>query len=146
VGFVARAALPLRSRPIAEDDFARDRREGRMASTALLDLADELVRSSRAPVGRQVLVHGDVWPGNTLIIGSDVHALIDWKGAGVDHPGVDVGELRKQVAILFDDDAAKVVLEGWQRASGAPIDDIPYWDAVAALKTSTILRGAIVHL
>ena len=45
VGFVARAALPMRSRPIAEDDFARDRREGRMASTALLDRADELVRS-----------------------------------------------------------------------------------------------------
>jgi hypothetical protein len=28
-------------------------------------------------------------------------------------------------------------LEGWEQASDAQADDVPYWDAVAALNTST---------
>ncbi|GGM31683.1 phosphotransferase family protein [Dactylosporangium sucinum] len=129
--------LPFRPRPIAVDDFAQDRRAGRMPTTALLQRADERVRAIEAPSAPAVFVHGDVWPGNTLLAGGGVHALIDWKTAGVGHPGVDLGELRKQVAMLYDDAAPGRVLEGWERASGARAGDIPYWDAVAALNTST---------
>ena len=82
-------------------------------------------------------MHGDVWPGNTVVAGCRVRALIDWKTAGVGNPGVDLGELRKQVAILYDDDAPGYVLEGWQRTSGTRADDVAYWDAVAALNTPT---------
>jgi aminoglycoside phosphotransferase (APT) family kinase protein len=129
--------LPLRPRPIAVDDFAHDRRVSRMPTTALLHLADERVRAIKAPDVPVVFVHGDVWPGNTVVVGGGVRALIDWKTAGVGNPGVDLGELRKQVAIRYDDDAPRHVLEGWERASGARADDIPYWDAVAALNTPT---------
>jgi aminoglycoside phosphotransferase (APT) family kinase protein len=128
--------LPFRPRPIAVDDFAQDRRDGRMPTTALLHLADERVRSIKAPDAPVVFVHGDVWPGNTVLVGG-AYALIDWKTAGVGHPGVDLGELRKQVAICYDDDAPGHVLEGWERASGARAGDVPYWDAVAALNTPT---------
>ncbi|MFC7532038.1 phosphotransferase family protein [Actinoplanes sp. GCM10030250] len=129
--------LPLRPRPIAVDDFAGDRRAGRMPTTALLRLADERVRAVRAPGGPAVFLHGDVWPGNTLLAGADVHALIDWKTAGVGDPGVDLGELRKQVAIRYDDYAPVHVLAGWERAAGARASNIAYWDAVAALNTPT---------
>ena len=129
--------LPFRPRPIAVDDFAQDRRDGRMPTTALLQLADERVRTIKAPDVPVVFVHGDVWPGNTVVAGGGVRALIDWKTAGVGNPGVDLGELRKQVAILYDDDAPRHVLEGWERASGTRADGIPYWDAVAALNTPT---------
>ncbi|WP_238006377.1 phosphotransferase [Dactylosporangium sp. AC04546] len=134
-----RPHLPLRPRPIAVDDFAGDRRIGTMPSTALLRLADERVRAITAPPGPVVFVHGDVWPGNTVVgDGGGVHALIDWKTAGAGHPGVDLGELRKQVAILYgDDDAPGHVLEGWERARGARAGDLAYWDAVAALNTPT---------
>jgi aminoglycoside phosphotransferase (APT) family kinase protein len=129
--------LPFRPRPIAVDDFAQDRRVGRMPSTALLELADERVQAIKAPDVPVVFVHGDVWPGNTVLAGGGVRALIDWKTAGVGNPGVDLGELRKQVAVRYDDDAPGHVLRGWERASGARADDIPYWDAVAALNTPT---------
>jgi aminoglycoside phosphotransferase (APT) family kinase protein len=151
--------LPFRPRPIAVDDFAHDRRVGRMPTTALLRLADQRVQAITAPGGPLVFVHGDVWPGNTILAGGGVSALIDWKTAGVGNPGVDLGELRKQVAILYDDDAPGHVLDGWERAGGARADDIPYWDAVAALNTPTesyspaaagrrdaFLRGAIARL
>lgn len=82
-------------------------------------------------------MHGDVWPGDTMVAGDTVSALIDWKTAGVGHPGVDLGELRKQVAVLYDDDAPDRVRERWERASGTRADAVPYWDAVAALNTPT---------
>lgn len=132
-----RPHLPFRPRPIAVDDFAADRRAGRMPATALLRLADERVRAVEAPDLPVVFVHGDVWPGNTAVIGGVVRALIDWKTAGVGNPGVDLGELRKQAAIHYDDDAPGHVLEGWERASGTRATDIAYWDAVAALNTPT---------
>jgi aminoglycoside phosphotransferase (APT) family kinase protein len=129
--------LPFRPRPIAVDDFARDRREGRMPTTPLLRLADERIQAIRPSDGPRVFLHGDVWPGNATLVDGRVHALIDWKTAGVGHPGVDLGELRKQVAILYDDAAPERVLEGWERATGTRARDIPYWDAVAALNTPT---------
>ena len=129
--------LPFRPRPIAVDDFAQDRRGGQMPTTALLQLADERVQAIKAPEEPVVFVHGDVWPGNTVIADDGVHTLIDWKTAGVGNPGVDLGELRKQVAILYGEVAPKHVLDGWERAGGARADAIPYWDAVAALNTPT---------
>ncbi|MEU8354396.1 aminoglycoside phosphotransferase family protein [Nonomuraea sp. NPDC048882] len=129
--------LPFRPRPIAVDDFAQDRRAGRMPTTALLDLADDRVRAIEPPGTPAVFVHGDVWPGNTVVAGNGMRGLIDWKTAGVGNPGVDLGELRKQVAIRYDDDAPGHVLEGWRRARGTSADDIAYWDAVAALNTPT---------
>ncbi len=137
VSHTAQPHLPFRPRPIAVDDFARERRRGRMPTTALLQLADERVQAISAPDVPLVFVHGDVWPGNTVIEGATVHGLIDWKTAGVGNPGVDLGELRKQVAILYGAEAPKYVLEGWERASGARAEDVPCWDATAALNTPT---------
>lgn len=134
--------LPFRGRPIAVDDFARDRRDGRLPTTPILQAADDRVRAMGAPSGPVGFVHGDVWPGNTVLAGARVTALIDWKTAGVGHPGVDLGELRKQVAIYYDDDAPGQVLEGWERASGRRAGDVAYWDAVAALNTPTELYSA----
>lgn len=129
--------LPFRVRPIAVDDFAGERRAGGMPTTALLQRADDRIRRTKAPDSPLGFVHGDVWPGNTLVLDGRVHALIDWKTAGVGHPGVDLGELRKQVAILYDDNAPGYVLEGWEHATGTRAAAVPYWDAVAALNTPT---------
>ncbi|MBG0569220.1 phosphotransferase family protein [Actinoplanes aureus] len=137
VRLIPQPQLPVRTRPIAVDDFAHERRTGRLPTTALLQLADERVQAIKTPTTPIVFVHGDVWPGNTMVDGGGVHALIDWKTAGVGNPGVDLGELRKQAAILYGEDAPGYVLEGWERASGTRAADIPFWDAVAALNTPT---------
>lgn len=136
-----RPRLPWRPRPIAMDDFAGDRRAGRMPTTPLLDRADERVQTVDVPPTPVVFLHGDVWPGNTTLVGGTVHALIDWKTAGVGNPGVDLGELRKQVAMLYDDHAPALVLAGWERASGVRAEGVAYWDAVAALNTPTESEG-----
>jgi aminoglycoside phosphotransferase (APT) family kinase protein len=129
--------LPVRPRPIAVDDFAGERRTGRLPTTPLLQRADALTQGITAAAGPMVFVHGDVWPGNMMWSGSACSALIDWKTAGVGCPGVDLGELRKQVAMANGPDAPRYVLEGWERASGSRARDVPYWDAIAALNTRT---------
>jgi aminoglycoside phosphotransferase (APT) family kinase protein len=139
--FESRPALPFRPRPIAVDDFASERRLGRMPTTGLLRRADERIREIPAPLRPTVFVHGDVWPGNTVVAGNQLRALIDWKTAGVGNPGVDLGELRKQVAIAYGDEAPKYVLEGWERAAGTQARDVPFWDATAALNTPTECNG-----
>ena len=130
--------LPFRPRPIAVDDFAADRRNGRMPTTRLLEEADQLITALGRPAGA-VFVHGDVWPGNIVWTGDEAAVLIDWKTAGVGAPGVDLGELRKQVAIIFGPEAPDLVLEGWEHAAGTKAEDVAYWDALAALNTRTEL-------
>ena len=78
--------------------------------------------------------------------GSDCRAFIDWKTAGVGRPGVDLGELRKQVALANGEDAPRYVLEGWERASDTRAADLAYWDAVAALNTPTDCDPRGAHL
>lgn len=90
------------------------------------------------PHGETVFVHGDVWPGNMAWTDDASCTLIDWKTAGVGNPGVDLGELRKQIAITYGATTADIV-EAWEEASGTAAKNIPYWDAVAALNTPTTL-------
>jgi aminoglycoside phosphotransferase (APT) family kinase protein len=123
-------ALPHRDRPIALVDFAALRRAA--PADPLLRRAEALV-AARRPAGRVGLVHGDLWQGNTLWRDDDLVAVIDWDCAGSGQAGVDIGSLRCDAALCFGVQAAAHVLEGWQRATGRAADDVPYWDAVAAL-------------
>jgi aminoglycoside phosphotransferase (APT) family kinase protein len=131
--------LPFRPRPIAVDDFAAERRKRRIPTTPLLDEADRLVTAHRPPTAETVFVHGDVWPGNVIWTDDGVAVLIDWKTAGVGAPGVDLGGIRNQLAIMFGPEAPGLVLDGWERATGTKASDVAYWDAVAALNTRTYL-------
>jgi hypothetical protein len=133
--------LPYRPRPIAVDDRAAERRRGSMPTTPLLQEADERVRSHGLPATASVFLHGDVWGGNRRWEGDRCVALIDWKTAGVGDPGVDLGSLRMQMALQYGQDAPAHVLEGWQRQAGRAAIAVPYWDAVAALNTPTVMHG-----
>lgn len=133
--------LPYRPRPIAVDDRAAERRRGRMPTTPLLQQADKQVRSRKVRAARSVFVHGDIWGGNMLWEADRCVALIDWKTAGVGDPGVDLGSLRMQVALQYGLDAPAHVLRGWEQQAGRPATAVPYWDAVAALNTPTMMEG-----
>jgi aminoglycoside phosphotransferase (APT) family kinase protein len=137
----SQADLPYRPRPTAVDDRAAERRRGSMPTTPLLQQADERVRSQGVPEAVSVFLHGDVWGGNMLWQGDRCVALIDWKTAGVGDPGVDLGSLRMQMALQYGQDAPAPVLEGWERQAGRAAIAVPFWDAVAALNTPTVMDG-----
>ncbi|WP_231920087.1 aminoglycoside phosphotransferase family protein [Microlunatus soli] len=133
--------LRLRPRPVADDDFAAERRAGRMPTTGLLQRADEMTRQHGVPATDPVFVHGDAWPGNMLFEGDSCTALIDWKTAGIGDPGVDLSGFRLQMAIQYGPDAPDEVLRGWQEQAGRDAGSVSYWDAIAALNTPTELSG-----
>jgi aminoglycoside phosphotransferase (APT) family kinase protein len=130
-----RPDLPLRVRPLADVDFAAMRRAS--GSSPLLEAAAERVSQLPVPQGATVLVHGDLWQGNTLWIGETCVGMVDWDAAGVGHPGIDLGTLRVDAAVMFGPPAAAAVLDGWRRATGHAADAMAYWDLVAALTTPT---------
>jgi aminoglycoside phosphotransferase len=121
--------LPLRPRPIASVDFAALRRA--VAPRPLLAEAEAALAAAPPPDGPRVLVHGDLWHGNTLWDGDRLTGLVDWDCAGVGHPGVDVGSLRCD-AVLFTGrpDAADDVLDGY-----GTLPDVARYDVEAALAT-----------
>jgi aminoglycoside phosphotransferase len=94
-----RPDLPLRVRPLADVDFAAER--GATGSSPLLEAAEARITQVAAPQGVTVFVHGDLWQGNTLWIGDRCVGMVDWDAAGVGHPGVDLGTLRLDAAIVF---------------------------------------------
>jgi aminoglycoside phosphotransferase (APT) family kinase protein len=126
-------------------DFAAQRRA--TGSSPLLEAAEERVNELPMPQGVTVFVHGDLWQGNTLWIGERCVGIVDWDAAGVGHPGVDLGTLRLDAAIVFGLPAAAEVLEGWRQATGHQADAMAYWDLVAALTTPTDLTQwlAVAH-
>ncbi len=46
------------------------------------------------------------------------------------------------IALQYGQDAPAHVLEGWQRQAGRAATCVPYWDAVAALTTDTVMHHA----
>jgi aminoglycoside phosphotransferase (APT) family kinase protein len=140
-----RPDLPLRTRPLADVDFVAMRRT--TGSSPLLEAAAECVNQVPIPQGGTVLVHGDLWQGNTLWSGERCVGIIDWDAAGVGHPGIDLGTLRLDAAIAFGLPAAGEILEGWQQATGQAAAATAYWDLVAALTTPTDMATSlpVVH-
>jgi aminoglycoside phosphotransferase (APT) family kinase protein len=125
------ADLPARERSLDQFDFAADR--AGTAAADLLDDAEAAVAATSMPVGRTVLVHGDLWQGNTMWVDTTMTGIIDWDSAGAGAHGIDLGGIRADAAIMFGVRAAADVLEGWQRRVGGSADDMPYWDLMAAL-------------
>ena len=80
-----------------------------------------------------MFVHGDLWQGNSMWSGEEFVGVVDWDQAGAGHPGVDLGWLRFDAAILYGADAPAKILDGWRDASGREPDAVAYWDGVAAL-------------
>ncbi len=141
VALAPRPGLELRTRALYDMDFAGWRKS--VGSSPLLARAEERIASLPVPGGEPVLVHGDLWQGNTVWNGDSCSGLIDWDAAGAGSAGIDLGTLRSDVALYFGSSplpptglaAADEVLAGWQQAAGRRAEHVAYWDVAAALCT-----------
>ena len=126
--------MPHRIRPIEMADFAGARL--RQGASSLLTAAQEAVAGRPVPQREPGLVHGDLWLGNTLWVGTKLSGFVDWDCAGIGEPGLDVASVRLDAALLFGAEHAEPVLAGYLAASGRErVEDLAYWDVVAALST-----------
>jgi aminoglycoside phosphotransferase (APT) family kinase protein len=125
--------LPRRTRSISSVDFAELRRAA--PPQPLLVAAEQVLATRPMPAAFDVFVHGDYWFGNTMWDGDVLTGVIDWDCAGIGHPGIDIGSMRCDAAICAGAMAADEALVGYAQAAGRPVDDVAYWDVVAALTT-----------
>ncbi|GAA4172002.1 hypothetical protein GCM10022287_12160 [Gryllotalpicola koreensis] len=123
--------LPHVSRPIDGVDFDALRTA---SPHPLLERAARRLDGMHpeSPTG---LVHGDLWPGNTLWRDGEIVAVIDWDCAGRGPAGVDLASLRLDAALSWGPEASDHVLAGWEREAAEPAQDVAYWDAVAGVNT-----------
>lgn len=126
--------MPHRVRPIGAVDFEGARR--RQGASSLLLAAEAAIAERPVPEREPGLVHGDLWLGNTMWVGPRLSGFVDWDCAGIGDPGLDVASIRMDAALLFGAEYAEVVLSGYLAAAGRErVEDLAYWDVVAALST-----------
>ena len=83
------------------------------------------------PATRTCFIHRDYQHFNLLWSRQRLSGVVDWGGAGVGPPDVDVGHCRLNLTLLFSAQVAERFRELYEAASGRAVD--PYWDIHALL-------------
>ena len=78
------------------------------------------------------LIHGDYWFGNTVWRDGRLVGIIDWDGARIADPALDVAIARNDIVVFSGPPMAELFLERYERARG-PLADLAFWDLVACL-------------
>jgi aminoglycoside phosphotransferase (APT) family kinase protein len=104
--------------------------------TRAFDPAIDWLKVHRPPVGRTnlSLVHQDFHPWNVLLDAKETAYVIDW-------PQIDLSDYRLDLAWtlllargMFGDAARQTILREYERRRGSPIEDLPFFEAIAATK------------
>lgn len=104
---------------------------------------------AHAPLSpRTVLVHADFKPGNVLLVGDKVSAVLDWETAHLGDPHEDLGwvtnPLRAGEHRIAEAWEPQDLLDRWSATTGWAVDPVAlhWWQVFANLKLSVIvLRG-----
>jgi len=78
------------------------------------------------------LIHGDYWFGNTVWRDGRLNGIIDWDGARIDDPALDVAIARNDIVIFSGPPMADLFLERYERARGS-LAGLVFWDLLACL-------------
>ncbi len=91
--------------------------------------------SIKSNTNKNVILHGDFWPGNTLWKDEKLVAVIDWEDAAIGDPLFDVANARLELLWAFDDEAMKKFTTLYQFfMPTVDFTNLPYWDLFAALR------------
>ena len=80
---------------------------------------------------RMCFIHRDYQHFNLLWSRERLTGVVDWAGACVGPPGIDVGHCRLNLTLLFSAEVAERFRELYEAESGHAVD--PYWDVHALL-------------
>ncbi|THF85025.1 phosphotransferase family protein [Deinococcus sp. KSM4-11] len=101
-------------------------------------LSESRIRAALAahppPLGRLSVLHGDLWPGNTLWSGGALSAVLDWEDAGLGDPLADVGNTRLELLFFHGQSAMQDFTRAYAGAGGTDLSPLPIWDLRAALR------------
>ena len=84
------------------------------------------VITSEPPSAPSTFVHGDYQHFNVLWARGRLSAVVDWSGARVASPDVDVGHCRLNLAVLFSAEAAEELRRAYEAVAGRRLG--AWWD------------------
>lgn len=119
-------------------------RRDQLAAYPELDLATEWLRASAPRSTKTVLVHGDFKPGNALLEGEQITALLDWELAHLGDPMEDLGwvtqPLRTKEHLIPGAWERPQMFERYARATGIDVDEasVEWWNVFACYKTAVM--------
>lgn len=109
-----------------------------------LDLTTQWLRATAPPSQATVLVHGDFKPGNVLLEGDTIVALLDWELAHLGDPLEDIGwvtqPLRRREHIIPGVWEDAQILESYQKQTGFTLSEeaINWWKVFATFRTAVM--------
>jgi aminoglycoside phosphotransferase (APT) family kinase protein len=86
------------------------------------------------------LIHGDYWFGNTIWMDGRLTGIVDWDGARIADPALDVSIARNDIVVFSGPPLADLFLARYERARG-PLAGLMFWDLVACLPPIKWLAG-----
>jgi aminoglycoside phosphotransferase (APT) family kinase protein len=109
-----------------------------------LELAIDWLAARAPESATTVLVHGDFKPGNVLLEGTRVVALLDWEMAHLGDPLEDVGwvtqPLREREHLIPGAWERAQLVDRYRRASGLDVDPdgLRWWNVFSTFKTAVM--------
>jgi aminoglycoside phosphotransferase (APT) family kinase protein len=109
----------------------------------LVSLRDFLRRNE--PSDRRLcLLHGDPNPGNYLMLGDEVSAVLDWEVAGIGDPRSDLG-FYAALMTAFGGAAAEggqtLLSRAYEDVVGRRLEDLEYYEGVGLYKMAIVMVG-----
>ena len=109
-----------------------------------LELAMTWLRMNAPRSTKTVLVHGDFKPGNALLEGERITALLDWELAHLGDPMEDLGwvtqPLRAKEHLIPGAWECPQLFERYAQATGFDVDEasVAWWNVFASFKTAVM--------
>ena len=98
------------------------------------------------PKNRNVLLHGDYWPGNVLWNGQTIRAVLDWEEAELGDPLADVALTRLDLWWAYGRDACDEFTQRYRELTRVDWTHLPHWDLCVALRPmSALARWAAAY-
>lgn len=102
--------------------------------------AELLRRCMPAHAERPVLLHGDLWPGNTIWNNDDtLAALIDWESAMLGDPWADISAARLEILWAWGRPAMDAFTQRFAELTPSPPLALPAWEIAAVLRLEPAL-------
>ena len=114
-------------------------REALALQLRIFDMLEPLWPAAAA--NRQVLNHGDFWPGNLLWLDGRLSGVVDWEDASLADPLADLANARLEFLWAYGIDAMTTFTESYLRQTDVVATDLPIWDLEAALRATGAISG-----
>lgn len=115
-----------------------------MSNNPRLIRLGEFLRANEPADTRASLIHGDPNPGNYLVRGDEVAAVLDWELAAIGDPRADLGFYAALLTIFggFPGPGGRTILsDAYEGVTGRALHHLDYFEAVGLYKMSVITSG-----